>query len=542
MKKVLTAKEMREVDYLTTEKYGIPSLLLMEAAARAVARTITERLGNSVAGKSFLILCGKGNNGGDGAALARLLLTQSAKVRVLLFGDIEETKGDAKTNFEILSRLEKDSHFHFEQIKIKREDFAFNWEHPIYQRIITDVDCIIDAVFGTGLSEPIKEPLSDLLKNFYQNIASRSNKPLVISVDLPSGLNADKPEAKGFFVNPDITVTFTAPKLANILPPVARYNGKLIIEDIGSPQKLVDESHSQLFLIEKQDAQNWLKKTRFAADSHKTARGRALIIAGSRNMSGAAVLAANAAIKTGAGLIQAAVPKSIRTSVTAHADAEVLVAALPETKRGAVSAAALEVVQKLIKKVDVVCIGCGLTSDDDATKKFVREFVTKCKLPIVVDADGLNALAPFDLKKTNDSPLILTPHIGEMRRLLGVDYKFDFIERISIVREFAARHNVYLVLKGERNLIAAPNNQVIVSAAVAPAIGKAGAGDTLSGILTGFLAQSAAFDVDILETIAAAVYVAGLAGDFAVQKFGPHATTASDIKDCLRNAFQSLED
>ncbi|HEX8566912.1 MAG TPA: NAD(P)H-hydrate dehydratase [Pyrinomonadaceae bacterium] len=554
MQKVLTATEMREVDRLTTEKYGIPSLLLMENAAHAAARVITEKLDGSVEGKSFLILCGKGNNGGDGAALARILWTQGASVNVYLFGKIEETKGDAKINFEIAKRINDENffvygmnYFYFHEVE-KIEDY---FEQTGFWR----EDVTVDALFGTGLTRKIEGELTSVIQNI-SHIIPRGRESFIVSLDLPSGLNADlafpysiKEDGKeteyyfGSTAYPDLTITFTAPKIANVLPPARRVSKELITVNIGSPRELIDESPSQLFVSEKEDAKDWLGWTKFAPDSHKTKRGRALIIAGSRDMAGAAVLAANAAMSSGLGLVRVATPKSAQTAVATRTAPECLVAGVAETEAGAMSHAALEELLELTEKADVAAIGSGLTSDEETTKNLVRDFVEKRKFPVVIDADGLNALSPFDLQGSDEFPLILTPHIGEMRRLFG-DEAADFSDAVKIAREFAQKHHIILVLKGERSLVAAPDGRVVVNPTGNSALGKAGAGDNLCGIITGFLAQSYGAmgkKADAFLAVVAALYISGVAGDIAAEKIGKRTMTATDVRECLADAFREFE-
>jgi len=540
MQKVLTAAEMREVDRLTTEKYGIPSLLLMENAAYAAARVITEKLGGSVEGKSFFILCGKGNNGGDGAALARILYSGGAFVWVYLFGKLEEMNGDAKINLETIEKISwkgRTGALHFFQITDSEsfEDWfvTADWDYT---------DVIVDALFGTGLKTQ--------LHNYYETLANtlfgwkeNHKNPLYFSLDLPSGLNADLAKQIGVNVQADFTITFTAPKPANVLPPASRFNGELVTVNIGSPQELIENAPSQLFVSEKSDALEWLNQTKFAPDSHKTKRGRALIIAGSRDMAGAAVLAANAAMSSGLGLVRVATPNSAQTAVAARTAPECLVAGVAETEAGAMSHAALEELLELTEKADVAAIGSGLTSDEETTKKLVREFVEKRKFPVVIDADGLNALSPFDLQGSDEFPLILTPHIGEMRRLFG-DEAADFSDAVKIAREFAQKHHIILVLKGERSLIAAPDGQVVVNPTGNSALGKAGAGDNLCGIITGFLAQSYGAmgeKADAFLAVVAALYISGRAGDIAAEKIGKRTMTATDVRECLADAFREFE-
>jgi ADP-dependent NAD(P)H-hydrate dehydratase / NAD(P)H-hydrate epimerase len=568
MQKILSAEEMREVDRQTTEKYGIPSILLMENAAHAVANVIKEKFCGSVAGKSFLILCGKGNNGGDGAALARILWTQGAKkVHIVLFGEVEETKGDAKVNFRILKAFMQEDKFRlrFEEVELSEEQSRTWWKDFIYFFAVTKIDCIVDAVFGTGLNRPLDNPLGVIFETLWTNITRRLDTLLLVSLDMPSGINSDLPEAEGWYFYPDLTVTFTAPKLANVLPPASNFNGELVVANIGSPQELIDNSPSNTFLAEKEDAERWLLETKFTSSSYKNKRGHALLIVGSKEYTGAAVLAGNAAMVSGVGLTTIATSESARTAIAAKVLEEIIVRGLPENKDGAIDEKAFAEIEKLTEKIDVIGIGCGLgitggnatarkRAKTDRTTNFVREVVENRKTPVVIDADGLNALSPFDLQGSNELPLVLTPHEGEFLRLLGTKDKEILKDRVKAVRDFAEKHQVILVLKGERTLIAAPDGKVVINPTGNSGLGKAGNGDTLTGIITGFIAQTLTAEKDlsfytpsatpkifeVFDAVVAAVYIAGLAGDIAERKFGKRSMLASDVRMCLGKAFQSI--
>ncbi len=372
------------------------------------------------------------------------------------------------------------------------------------------------------------------------------DRPLIVALDLPSGLDADSPALIGDAVRADLTVTFTAPKQANLLPPALHYNGDLVVADIGSPPSLIAASSSRLFLTEASDARAWLEATRYTPDSYKNTHGHALIIAGSRGMTGAAALCGNAAMSVGAGLVTVATASSALAGVTARLWPEVMTAMLPETESGSVGANALEPVAKLSERATVIAIGCGLTSDEEETRRFVREVVESRAVPIIIDADGLNALAPWptELRGTREAPIILTPHEGEMRRLLGARAGSDFNDRVRAVSDFAAENELIVVLKGTRTLIAAPDGRVFVNPTGNPGLGTAGSGDTLTGIIAGFNAQAFAAlktEADALAATVAAVYVGGLAGDLAAQARGLRALVASDIREHLGAAIRALD-
>lgn len=551
MRKILTAAEMREVDRLTTERYAVPSLLLMEAAANASARHVAARLAGGVRGKTFQILCGRGNNGGDGAALARVLWTMGARVDVILFGRAEDSKGDALTNFRTareLSRFGAGSSTEPPPLSFVECADDATWEKIAGARHGYDV--IVDALFGTGLTRPLEGVHAktvahvELLRGAREH--ARRDTPLVVSLDLPSGLNADSRSPNGPAVRADMTVTFTAPKLANVLPPASLFGGELHVADIGSPHALTDAAPSKLFLTEPSDARAWLEATRYAPESYKNTHGHALVVAGSRRMTGAAVLCADAAMCSGAGLVTVATPESATASVAARLMPEVMTAALPETELGAVSFEAYEQFKRLRGRATVVAVGSGLTRDDEGTRRFVREVVERRTTPVVVDADGLNALAPWppELKGTREAPVIITPHEGEMLRLLGSEDRSALEERARAVSEFASKHSLVVVLKGTRTLVAAPDGRVFVNPTGNAGLGTAGSGDTLTGIITGFLAQAYGAlrdEADAVAATVAAVYVAGLAGDLAAGERGMRALVASDVRAYLGAAVRALD-
>jgi len=537
MQKVLTAAQMREVDRLTTDKYGIPSIILMENAAHAVFRVIEEKAGGSVIGKRILVLCGKGNNGGDGAALSRILWQEGAFVIPILFGSVDDISGDARANFEILKTLDNavaTSGYEFNK-------FLLHDEHEdliaLIERLLDEAEStiIVDGMFGTGLTRP----LTGVYLEVIQRLASREAQ--VVTIDLPSGLDADKNEPIGRNIIASTTVTFTAPKVANVMAPASRFNGELVVANIGSPIDLIENQPSQIFLAEASDVRRWLSATRFTDNSYKNKRGHALIIAGSKNYTGAAVLCGDAAIRSGVGLVTLAVPGGSRESVVARVSSEVMVRGIAETPKGSASVEAVDEIKEFVENVDVIAVGSGLSSKEDETRQFVRKVVEHRTTPIVIDADGLTALSPFDISGSDELPLILTPHEGEFMRLLGTDDKAMIKDRVAAVRDFAVKHHVILVLKGERILIGEPGGKVAVSPTGNPGLGKAGNGDTLTGILTGFTAQAVQMKVDMFETVVAAVYIAGLAGDIAESKYGKRVMTASDVRECMAEVFASLE-
>jgi ADP-dependent NAD(P)H-hydrate dehydratase / NAD(P)H-hydrate epimerase len=549
---------MRDIDRLTTEQYGVPSLTLMENAASATAREVSRCFGGDVSGKTALIFCGKGNNGGDGAAAARLLATAGARVDVVLIGRFDETRGDARENFSRLRSWKDEQALHEASaaghlagaINLFECESDKGWQQLLAGLLETNHDVVIDALFGTGLTRPVEGLYREVIRHVNQLRQRRDLSPdqfsPIISIDLPSGVNADCERLIGDAVAADMTITMTAPKRANVLPPAADYGGRLAVADIGSPHELINETRSQLFVAEAGDARQWLIQTRYTPSSYKNTHGHALIIAGSRGFTGAAALCGNAAMKAGAGLVTVATPVSVQPIVAAQVMSEIMTTALPETDRGAVTDEALAYVLKFGKKVQAIAIGPGLSAEDDRTRSFVRGLVEQRSVPLVIDADGLNCLSPWpaSLRGSPEHPLILTPHPGEMLRLLGTEDKAILEDRVKCASDFALAHEVVLVLKGSRTVVAAPDGRVTINPTGNAGLGTGGSGDTLTGIITGFVAQGRGNlkdKMDVFETVVAAVYVSGLAGDLAAKEVGMRAMIASDIREHLSEAFRLLD-
>ena len=546
MQKIVTAEEMREIDRLTTERYGIPPMILMENAAHAASRVIVEKLGGSVDGKSVLILCGKGNNGGDGATLGRILWQQGADVEVCLFGLADDTKNEARANFDILRKITEDENFELTQSDLAFEEITSLEEWLDYDSLnfhCDDPDVLVDALFGTGLTHPL-DGVFEQVAAFIDAFADPAgdSETLVVSIDVPSGLCSDESDCIGANPRAHVTVTFTAPKIANVLPPAANCNGELHVANIGSPCNLLTDSPSQTFLAEADDVAGWFSRTEFTSNSYKNKRGHALLIAGAANYSGAAVLCGNAAIRSGVGVVTIATPESSRAGIIGRVAPEVMVRGVAETNGGAVSENAFDEIKEFSSNVDVIAIGSGLSSSDESTRTLVRRVVEERTTPVLIDADGLNLLAPLNIKGSDELPLILTPHAGEFRKLAGITNGDEMKDRVGCARSFAQKHHVILVLKGERVMIAEPSGRVVISPTGNSGLGKAGNGDTLTGIIAGFIGQAVQMRTDISDSVVAAVYVAGLAGDIAEKKFGKRMMTASDTAEALADCFRLFND
>ncbi len=520
--KVLRAAEMREVDRLTAVQYGTPGLLLMENAAARTVEAVEKKFG-SVSGRRALIVCGKGNNGGDGAAIARQLRMQGCEVELLLLGRIEDAQGDARINFEIAKRMATGAAFRLTEVESVEQ---------LQRSTAASFDFIFDALLGTGLARPAQ----GLFEAAIDAINQMGPRAAVIAVDLPSGLSSDSAEIIGPAVRAHLTVTFTAPKPASVLPPACFLGGELVVAQIGSPAELIIESGSQLNLIEREMVSLWLAASRRGASANKGDAGKALIIAGSRGKTGAACLAGQGAMRAGAGLVTIATPVSWLAVVAAESIPECMTEPLVETADGCVSFEAAPRAIELASARDVVAIGPGLGSSDESTRKFAREVVINRPRPAIIDADALNALAPWgaELRGSREFPLILTPHPGEMARLIGKTVAEVLADRVEVARDFAAAHDVILILKGSRTLVAAPDGEVYINPTGNAGMASGGTGDALTGIVAGLLAQKTD---DPLGAAIAAVYLHGLAGDIAASRAGTRAMIASDINASLGQAF-----
>ena len=531
--KIFTAAQMRELDRLTVERCGIPYATLMETAGGRVVEAIIETYG-PLEGKFFGVVCGKGNNGGDGAVIARLLWMRGASVvSVYLLGSLDEVQGEARANLEMIRKTDQ-SEAAIYGFARRMEFFEIAKEEDL-GCFSAATSVFVDALFGTGITRPvtgIHEKAIELLND------SRGDS-FIVSVDIPSGLSSDHAQPIGPHVVADLTVSFTGPKIGNVLAPACEANGKLVIAPIGTPDWLLDEVGAQLNLVEAPQIKAFLDASRRAAHAHKTTVGDVLLIAGSRGKTGAAALASEAVLRAGAGLVTVATAHSAQALLVTQCKNEVMTEGLDENEAGAITHPALERALQLAAKRSVLALGPGLSSNDESTRRFVREFVERRNAPLVIDADGLNALAPWpaDLKGTDELPIIITPHPGEMARLIGKTNADVNADRINLAREFATQHHVITVLKGSRSLIAAPDGQVYVNPTGNAGMATAGSGDVLTGLLSGLLAQHPTAPLD--ATIAA-VYLHGLAGDLAAAKLGQRSLLASDLIAHLSKAILQI--
>jgi ADP-dependent NAD(P)H-hydrate dehydratase / NAD(P)H-hydrate epimerase len=509
--RVLNAGQMRDADRKTIEEIGIPSLVLMENAGRQVVAAM-EAVYESLTDLQVAVLCGRGNNGGDGFVVARTLHQRGVDVSVFVIGQIADIRGDARLNVEILGRLG------LTVVEVADEQA---WE--LHFSEISACDVIVDAIFGTGL----KTPLAGMLETVAADV-NGSGIP-VVAVDLPSGLSADTPEPIGDCVHASLTVTLGAPKLPLVLPPAEAHAGDVVIADIGIPAEVFESLDGpRIELLTRERMRETI--TPRASDAHKGDFGHVLVVAGSRGKTGAAHLAGAAALKSGAGLVTIATPRGCQAIVAALA-AEYMTEAVDETADGTIDLAAIDRVLDL--PCDVIAVGPGL-GRSPATVAFVHALVDRAGVPLVLDADALNAFAddPDRLAGREGRDIIITPHPGEMARLVGLSTGDVQSGRIDVARQFATTHRTYVVLKGHRTIVATPEGHVFINPTGNAGMATGGTGDVLTGAIAAWLAQL----LDAEAACKLAVYVHGLAGDLAEADEGEVAMTAGDVLGHLGDA------
>jgi hydroxyethylthiazole kinase-like uncharacterized protein yjeF len=505
MMKVATAEEMQELDRKAIETYRIPGIVLMENAGRGAAEVISSSF-PEIHKKKIAIIAGKGNNGGDGFVIARYLLNQGIYVRVYLLTDPKGLRGDAETNFGIFHRMKGEVvsvPSSKDYIKVKKDLEKF--------------DILVDGIFGTGLDAEVR--------GYYREVIDHLNtlqRPMV-AIDIPSGLDADTGKPLGTAIRASLTVTFGLPKIGHLIPPGLDYVGKVKVIDIGIPKRLVEEEKIPTYLLEKEEIQRWLSVPR-NPDTHKGDYGHLLVIAGSVGKTGAAVMACQAALRMGAGLVTLAIPKSLNAIMEMKLT-EVMTEPLPETPKQTLSLRAFSTIVRLCENKRAVIIGPGLGTLKE-TQSLILKLIRTLDLPIILDADGLTALAtqPKTLPIKNRS-LMLTPHPGEMARLVRSQVKEVLEDRVGLSRNFSQSQHVHLILKGHPTLISTPKGEVYINPTGNPGMASGGTGDVLTGMIGGLVCQG----FDILPSLQIAVYLHGMAGDEGAREMGEKSLIATDI-------------
>ncbi len=509
--KIVTAAEMREIDRATTERFGVPSLTLMENAGAAVASHVLSMYPSA---RKIVVFCGKGNNGGDGFVAARRLQEAGKAVQVMLLADPSELRGDAAAMYKQLPT----------SAMVVRSGDELKSERL---RDVIAGDLYVDAILGTGF----KPPVSDLYANAIE-IINASGSP-VVAVDIPSGADADamSPQ-KGTIARANSIVTFTAPRPAHIFSQLT--NGSTVVAEIGSPQESIISS-LHLNVIAPRDFASLVGPRQ--ADSNKGKYGHVLVVGGSFGKAGSVAMAGMAALRTGAGLSTVATAKSALSTVAGF-HPELMTEPLPETETGTIAKAAAKTINDLAAGKSVIAIGPGISRVPE-TSDIVRRLVKESDRPIVLDADGLNA---FEGKTTELSgkgrTLVITPHPGEMARLVGCSIADVQKDRLRIARTFAHDHDLIVVLKGHRTLVVQPEGDAWVNTTGNPGMSTGGTGDILTGMVAAMIAQN---PQTIMLAVCAAVYLHGLAGDVMLDTVGEHSMVATDLLRGIPGAFRDAK-
>ncbi len=535
--KVVTSEEMKLIDKKTIEEYGIPGSVLMEKAGLAVVSKIKEIFSR----RKIIVVSGSGNNGGDGLVVARNLHNEGWDALVFLAAKPEDLKGDALLQYSIARKYGVD----IWPVK----DLLTN-----YASLITHHSIIVDALLGTGLSKNVTGTLSEVIR-----FINKSNVP-IISVDIPSGISSDNGHIMGEAIRADYTITFGLPKRGHLLYPGAQHTGKLFIDDIGFPSELIRSDKLNIELLTN-DQVSLLIPTR-QRYSHKGNYGHVLIVAGSKGKTGAALMAAKACLLSGVGLVTIGVPESLADIFQSRVTEEMILV-LPDKGDGTLSEKAAKTILAFLEdKADIIATGPGIGVNAD-TKKLLEALIKDSRKPMLIDADGINSLRGNRkiLNKVR-APVIMTPHPGEMARLLnpselpyvspyqggtkrgtkgwtgGITVSIQKIEkeRINIAISFAKETGIYLVLKGVPTIIAEPKGRAYINSTGNPGMASAGTGDVLTGMISGFLGQG----LQPIHASILGVYMHGLAGDIAASEKGEHPLIATDIIDKIPVAFHSL--
>ena len=513
---ILTAMEVRELDKETINS-GKSGMELMENAGLGFVQALTRRLGD-ITGKSILVFTGSGNNGGDGVVIARYLEKRKAVVEVILLADENKIKNEALRNLERAKKLEN--------IKFTSGlDISLN---EIEQKL-SSCDVIVDAIYGTGFHGKITGRVKDVIERINDSGA------YTVACDIPSGVNGDAGTIEcGTAVNADTTITFGYPKWGLFISPGKNYAGSIEVVDIGLAVK---SNKSRYQLTVTGEVKAILKKRK--KDVYKNNFGHLLVLAGCRGMTGAAALACSGALRSGAGLVTLGVPQSV-VNVFAVKLTEAMILPLPETKEGTTGAGAFKIINEFMqrKKINAIAIGPGLSTNEE-TQELVRKLVSDTRVPCVLDADGINAFSGHEsLLGTVKSKVIITPHQGELSRLIKKDIKDIEKDRIGTAKSFAKKYGLICVLKGYQTVI---SNGIysFINPTGNPGMASGGTGDVLTGILAGLLCQLPR--ADILDIARAGVFLHGLAGDIALQEKGEMSLIASDIIDGIAEAIKIIK-
>ncbi len=523
--KVFTGQQMKEFDAQAMRDFAIPSLLLMENAGRSVCELLIQRIPDLFK-KRVVIVAGKGNNGGDGLCVARHLLVRGLlkeRLRAFLVGKPEKLSEETATQAEILERF-----------GLKIRYLTSEGDLTVLDEAFSQADVVLDALLGIGVKGPVRGLLGPAIERI------NASQAFVVSVDLPSGVDADTGHVGSVAVRADLTITLEAPKLGLLLYPGREHAGEIAVARLGYPPPLYEQFETDLELVEERFVREKLPRRK--AYSHKGTYGKALIVAGSRGLSGAAIMTAEAALRAGTGLVYLAYPQSLSPIIESRL-LEAVKLPLPESE-GALTESAAELVLQFVKEqeVKVIAIGPGL-SRRETIPKLLQQLLPKLKIPVVIDADGINALASPEgrrlLKRTGENtPIVLTPHPGELARLIEQSVSDIEGDRVGVAREVAQDFGIILVLKGVPTVTALPSGRVFINSTGNSGLATGGSGDVLTGLIVGLIAQGMPPE----DAAPAGVYLHGLLADRLKPETGERAMLPRDLLEILPQVLREWEE
>ena len=516
--KVITAEELKKIEQSAINDYGISELVLMENAGVEVSRIVKCQI-TAVENKKIIIFAGKGNNGGDAFVVARHLANQGAKIKVFILGEISEISASATVNLNILRKM-----------NIDITTLIHERDYDKLKIAIAFADCIVDGLIGTGFNGSLKAEAEKTI-----NLINNSGK-VVISIDIPSGVSADNGKISATAVRATKTVTFSVPKLGLILYPGTSYVGELFVADIGIPRKLLELPSLKSSIFNIDDIKAFLPIR--AMEAYKGSCGRVLVIAGSLGMTGAATLATAATLRAGAGMVTVGIGESLNEQLAVRLT-ETLTLPLAQNENGSLNEECIHEIRNNIleKKIDAVVVGPGLGRQHE-TQKIITELITEIDKPLVIDADGLVAISEQNISFENKKyKPVLTPHLGEFSRLIGLSIEEIQEDIIFFSKQAAKDLNCILVLKGPRTIVASPQEDIYINTNANEGMATAGAGDVLSGIIGSFIAQG----LESFEAAVVGVFVHGLAGDIVACNEGKIGMIASDIVSAIPKAIAKIQ-
>ena len=514
---LVTANEMQQMDRRTIEEFGMPGMVLMENAGRGATRFLLDCFPD-IEKKKVGVLAGRGNNGGDGFVIARYLKQNGIAVHVYLLAEPKKVRGDAAANLAFLKPLD-----------VPVVEIPDEASFTLIKSQMIGVDLWVDAILGTGLKSNVRGYFKTVI-----NYINGLSKP-VFAVDIPSGLNSDTGQPCGICIRAKATATFAFAKTGQMVHPGSEYTGDLKVIDIGIPPHIVAAVNPKHGLITKQLIRSYL--TLRPVDAHKGSTGHLLVIAGSSGKTGAASMTSMSALRVGAGLVTLGIPKSLNAGIEGQI-LEAMTAPLPERRTGILGLSAWDQVKELESGKRCLAIGPGLGQDSD-TREFVRQVIRSSEIPMVVDADGLNNLAgQLQILQDAKAPVILTPHPGEMARLLDTEVSQVQQNRITCSRDFADRYKAHIILKGARTIVAHPNGRVFINSTGNSGMASGGMGDVLTGIVAGLVTQGLSLETSCRT----GVYLHGAAADSLAKTIGPYGYLAGEVMNAIPGEIKKLYD